>query len=55
MNASTDENMLEVVERLYRTESRRIFATLVRLLGDFDSAEEALHDAFRTAPLAPRL
>jgi len=49
MNASTDENMLEVVESLYRTESRRIFATLVRLLGDFDRAEEALHDAFRAA------
>jgi RNA polymerase sigma-70 factor (ECF subfamily) len=31
------------------TESRRVFATLVRLLGDFDLAEEALHDAFRAA------
>ena len=49
MNAGTDENMREVVERLYRTESRRVFATLVRLLGDFDSAEESLHDAFRAA------
>jgi len=37
------------VDAIYRTESRRIFATLVRLLGDFDVAEEALHDAFRTA------
>jgi RNA polymerase sigma-70 factor (ECF subfamily) len=37
------------VDALYRTESRRIFATLVRLLGDFDVAEEALHDAFRSA------
>ena len=37
------------VEALYRTESRRVFATLVRLLGDFDLAEEALHDAFRAA------
>ncbi|HEY6821217.1 MAG TPA: RNA polymerase sigma factor [Burkholderiales bacterium] len=36
-------------ESLYRTESRRVFATLVRLLGDFDLAEEALHEAFRAA------
>jgi RNA polymerase sigma-70 factor (ECF subfamily) len=36
-------------EAIYRTESRRVFATLVRLLGDFDLAEEALHDAFRAA------
>jgi len=39
----------DTVDAIYRTESRRIFATLVRLLGDFDLAEEALHDAFRTA------
>ncbi|MEO7403814.1 MAG: sigma factor, partial [Burkholderiales bacterium] len=37
------------VDALYRAESRRVFATLVRLLGDFDLAEEALHDAFRAA------
>jgi RNA polymerase sigma-70 factor, ECF subfamily len=37
------------VEAIYRTESRRVFATLVRLLGDFDVAEEALHEAFRAA------
>ena len=36
-------------DAIYRTESRRVFATLVRLLGDFDLAEEALHDAFRAA------
>jgi RNA polymerase sigma-70 factor (ECF subfamily) len=36
-------------DRLYRTESRRVFATLVRLLGDFDLAEEALAEAFRAA------
>ena len=36
-------------EAIYRAESRRVFATLVRLLGDFDLAEEALHDAFRAA------
>ncbi len=39
----------EIAERVYRNESRRVFATLVRLLGDFDLAEEALHDAFRAA------
>src|SRR4051812_10611470 len=37
------------VEAIYRAESRRVFATLVRLLGDFDMAEEALHEAFRAA------
>ena len=37
------------VEAIYRDESRRVFATLVRLLGDFDVAEEALQDAFRAA------
>src|SRR5205809_3995558 len=40
----------EKVEAVYRAESRRVFATLVRLLGgDFDLAEEALHDAFTSA------
>jgi RNA polymerase sigma-70 factor, ECF subfamily len=39
----------EVVEALYRAESRRVLATLIRLLGDFDLAEEALHDAFAAA------
>jgi RNA polymerase sigma-70 factor (ECF subfamily) len=38
-----------MVDALYRAESRRVLATLIRLLGDFDLAEEALHDAFRTA------
>ncbi len=37
------------VEDIYRKESRRVFATLIRLLGDFDLAEEALHEAFRAA------
>ncbi|MBP7655689.1 MAG: RNA polymerase sigma factor [Pseudoxanthomonas sp.] len=44
--AGTVREQLEVI---YRTESRRLFATLIRLLGDFDLAEEALHDAFRVA------
>ena len=39
----------ELVERIYRSDSRRVLATLIRLLGDFDLAEEALHDAFVAA------
>src|SRR4029453_10691236 len=37
------------VEALYRSDSRRVLATLIRLLGGFDLAEEALHDAFAAA------
>lgn len=37
------------VEAIYRHESRRVLATLIRLLGDIDLAEEAMHDAFRAA------
>ena len=37
------------VDEIYRDESRRVFATLIRLLGDFDVAEDALHDAFIAA------
>src|SRR5512134_472156 len=39
----------ETLDAIYRAESRRIFATLIRLLGDFDLAEDALHEAFRVA------
>jgi RNA polymerase sigma-70 factor (ECF subfamily) len=39
----------ELVDDIYRSESRRVLATLIRLLGDFDAAEEALHDAFAAA------
>ena len=39
----------EQVDEIYRRESRRVLATLIRLLGDFDLAEEALHDAFTAA------
>jgi len=39
----------EAVEAVYRADSRRVLATLIRLLGDFDLAEEALHDAFTAA------
>jgi RNA polymerase sigma-70 factor, ECF subfamily len=38
-----------MVDAVYRAESRRALSTLIRLLGDFDLAEEALHDAFRAA------
>ena len=47
--ASAAGRVREQLEAIYRNESRRMFATLVRLLGDFDLAEEALHDAFRVA------
>ena len=45
----TDTSARATVEAVYRAEARRVFATLVRLLGDFDLAEEALHDAFVSA------
>jgi RNA polymerase sigma-70 factor, ECF subfamily len=47
--AAESVDVRETVEAIYRDESRRVFATLVRLLGDFDLAEEALHDAFASA------
>ena len=37
------------IETIYRQDSRRVFATLVRILGDFDLAEDATHDAFSAA------
>ncbi len=49
MSENTVEALRETVESVYQAESRRILATLIRLLGDFDLAEEALHDAFRAA------
>ena len=49
MADNTLETMRDRVDGLYRAESRRVFATLIRLLGDFDLAEEALHDAFAAA------
>ena len=39
----------DTVNAIYQSDSRRVLATLIRLLGDFDAAEEALHDAFRAA------
>jgi RNA polymerase sigma-70 factor, ECF subfamily len=49
VNDHSTERVREIAESIYRAESRRVFATLIRLLGDFDAAEEALHDAFRAA------
>jgi len=49
MSADAARRVREAADAIYRAESRRVFATLVRLLGDFDLAEEALHDAFRAA------
>jgi RNA polymerase sigma-70 factor (ECF subfamily) len=49
MSADAPEGARTAVDAIYRAESRRVFATLIRLLGDFDLAEEALHDAFRAA------
>ena len=48
-NNATAEPVPARIDAIYRAESRRIYATLVRLLGDLDLAEEALHDAFRAA------
>jgi RNA polymerase sigma-70 factor (ECF subfamily) len=43
------DDVRQAVDAVYRAESRRVLATLIRLLGDFDRAEEALHDAFIAA------
>ena len=43
------DDIAAVVERVYREDSRRVLATLIRLLGDFDAAEEAMQDAFAAA------
>jgi RNA polymerase sigma-70 factor (ECF subfamily) len=49
MTEHSAEQVREKVDAVYRSESRRIFATLIRLLGDFELAEDALHDAFSAA------
>ena len=49
MDETALRQMHRRVDDLYRTDSRRVFATLVRLLGDFDLAEEAVQDAFVVA------
>ncbi len=49
MNSDTGAGASRSIEAVYRAESRAVLATLIRLLGDFDLAEEALHEAFRAA------
>ena len=49
MNEGRIERAREALDVVYRSESRRVLATLIRLLGDFELAEEALHDAFTAA------
>jgi len=44
-----NEQIRELLDSLYRVDSGRILATLIRLLGDFDLAEEAMHEAFAAA------
>jgi RNA polymerase sigma-70 factor, ECF subfamily len=46
---NSTEHIRNTLDNLYTAESRRILATLIRLLGDFDVAEDAMHDAFAAA------
>jgi hypothetical protein len=46
MSERSKEQIRELLDSLYRVDSGRILATLIRLLGDFDLAEEAMHEAF---------
>jgi RNA polymerase sigma-70 factor, ECF subfamily len=49
MSGDSSDEVRQCVEAVYRMDSRRILATLIRLLGDFDLAEDAMHDAFAAA------
>src|SRR4029079_13435771 len=49
MSQDAAEQLRATVDAIHRSESRPILATLIRLLGDFDLAEDALHDAFAAA------
>src|SRR5258708_7408152 len=49
MSEPTGDRVREAVDAVYRSDSRRVLATLIRLLGGFDLAEEALHEAFAAA------
>jgi RNA polymerase sigma-70 factor (ECF subfamily) len=49
MSGDEMDRIRSAVDAVYRSESRRVLATLIRLLGDFDLAEEALHEAFAAA------
>jgi RNA polymerase sigma-70 factor (ECF subfamily) len=49
MTQQAEQQVRATVDAIYRAESRRVLATLIRVIGDFDLAEEALHEAFRAA------
>src|SRR5688572_23513043 len=49
MAENVAQDIHQILDALYRAESRHVLATLIRLLGDFDLAEDALHDAFKAA------
>ncbi len=49
MAKNSADNIHKTLDNLYRTESRRVLATLIRLLGDFELAEDAMHEAFSAA------
>src|SRR5580698_9169261 len=49
MSVPVPEQLSQTIEALYRSESGRVLATLVRLLGDLDLAEESMHEAFAAA------
>ncbi|HQR15141.1 MAG TPA: RNA polymerase sigma factor [Nitrospira sp.] len=49
MSENQSQQVRTLVDEVYRTQSRQVLATLIRLLGDFDAAEEALHEAFAVA------
>src|SRR5262245_25193012 len=49
MSAAASDSVRDAIGSIYRSDSRRVLATLIRLLGDFDLAEEAVHEAFAAA------
>lgn len=49
MTRNSADNVRKLLDDIYRTESRRVLATLIRLLGDFELAEDAMHDEFSAA------
>jgi RNA polymerase sigma-70 factor (ECF subfamily) len=49
MTEPAGSRVREQIDAIYRSDSRRVLATLIRLLGGFDAAEEAMHDAFTAA------
>src|SRR5580693_8146339 len=49
MKLDSPATIRERIDELYRSESRRVFASLVRLLNDFDVADDAMHEAFASA------